>query len=77
MLNEDRRTDGHDKSNKLFEFLRTRLKKKQKCRTESDGKEAKVQEKQAEATHENKTKHNLARDTDVWKNPNSYKHLPS
>jgi hypothetical protein len=43
----------------------------------SEGKEAKVQEKQQQATHENKTKHNLARDTDVWKNPNSYKHLPS
>ena len=43
----------------------------------SEGKEAKVQEKQQQAAHENKTKHNLARDTDVWKNPNSYKHLPS
>jgi hypothetical protein len=51
--------------------------KKQKRRMASEAIEVKVQEKQQWATHENKTKCDLARDTDVWKNPNSYQHLPS
>jgi hypothetical protein len=38
----------------------------------SEGKAAKVQEKQQQSTHENKRKQTLARDTDVWKNPNSF-----